>query len=343
MEIAILGLPQSGKSTIFEIMTGIRSSEQYGEKTVPGRAAVPDARFDALVEIFKPAKVSPAQVPFTDVNVSGEDAWNRMRQLVGGADGVLHIVDAFTAVDASEATVRYRELADELIISDLSIVENKRARLAKLPANALDGEERIQAEILPRIQELLESGRPMRSMDLSDQQLSALKTFSFWTLKPELIVVNTSEDRAELAEEFAGAADTASPVIGICAQVEAEIAELPAEERLPFLHMHGVEEPAFERIIRRAFSLLGRISYFTVGEDEVKAWVIPENSTAPRAAAAIHKDFERGFIKAEVVAYDDFIACGKTLAAAKAAGKQRLEGKDYIVQDGDIISFRFNV
>jgi len=343
MEIAILGLPQSGKSTLFEIMTGIRSSERYGERTSIGQAKIPDARFDSLVRIFKPAKISPAQIPFMDINAAGEDAWSQLRQFAGGADGIIHVVDGFTARDTTEAVARYRKLCDELIISDLIMVENKMARLAKLPRTALDPVEQTQAEILPRIKEVLENGKPLRDIELSDKEIFSLKTFSFWTLKPELVVLNTAEDNLSLAGEFEKTADISSHIIGMCALIESEIAELDPDERKPFLESMHIAEPAFERIIRTAFALLGYISYFTVGEDEVKAWIIPARSTAPRAAAAIHKDFERGFIKAEVVSYDDFMACGETLAKAKSAGKQRLEGKEYIVKDGDIISFRFNV
>ncbi len=343
MEMAILGLAQSGKSTLFDIMTGVKSADHHGERCVRGQARVPDARFDRLVEIFKPKKVSPASVPFTDVGVAGEDAWREMRSALAGADGFLHIVDGFMTSDVPEMIKSYRKLADELIISDLIAVENRLEKLAKLPKAAYKQEEIIHAACLPRCKEALDAGRPLRELTFSENELTGLRSFSFWSIRPELVVLNLAEESLALAETFSAEADISSPVIGICGQVEQEIAQLDANERAPFLESLGIEEPAFERVIRRAFTLLGRISYFTVGEDEVKAWVIPTDSTAPRAAAAIHKDFERGFIKAEVVSYDDFIAHGETLAGAKSAGRLRLEGKDYIVQDGDIISFRFNV
>ncbi len=343
MEIGIVGLGQSGKSTLFQIMTGVRSSEIYGESTVRGIARVPDGRFENLVSTFKPAKVSPAQIPFTDVMATGEDAWDSIRQALGSADGFVHIVDAFTASNPAEVVKNYRKLTDELIISDLMIVEKRLERLAKVQKASLKPDEAQHLALLPKAKEILDEGRPLRGWELGETEMRSLRGFAFWTLRPELVVINVRDDNPSFTDEFANTAETTSPVIGINCMMEAEIAELNPEHRLEFLKSIGATEPAFERIVQTTFTLLERICYFTVGEDEVKAWVIPAGSTAPRAAAAIHKDFERGFIKAEVVSYDDFVECGETLAGAKAAGKQRLEGKEYVVQDGDIISFRFNV
>ena len=309
MEIAILGLPQSGKSTIFEIMTG--TTPGYGNDNVRGIAKVPDARFTKLVEIFKPAKVTPATIPFVDVNATGEDAWSQIRNSVSGADGLLHIVDGFTSDDVSDVIANYRKLADELILSDLLVIENRLTKILKLPKNALKPDEAKQAALLPKLKETLENGRSLRDMDLSPDEISTLRGFAFWTLRPELVVINVSEANPGISDEFIEKAGTNSPVIGICCQMEAEIAELPDEERKPFLEELGIESPAFERIIQTAFKSLSRMAYFTVGEDEVRAWVIPTGSTAPRAASAIHKDFERGFIRAEVVSYDDFMENGR--------------------------------
>ena len=343
MEIGILGLPQSGKSTLFEIMTGVKSREMHGETCVRGLATVPDARFDKLAEIFKPVKVSPAKVPFSDVNAVGEKAWDAIRQSLSGAEGLLHIVDGFTTGDAADALTSYRKLEDELVLADLMIVENRLERLAKMAKKPMTPQDALHARVLPGLKEQLEAGKPLRELTLTEEDRHGLRSFSFWTIRPEMVVVNTPEGNPAVADAFNRMAGLAVPVIGICCAVEAELMDLPPEERPEFLESLGIAEAAFGRIIRAAFTLLRRTVFFTVGEDEVKAWIIPVGTKAPRAAGTIHNDFERGFIKAEVIGFEEFIACGGTNAAAKAAGKLRLEGKEYVVQDGDIINFRFNV
>ncbi|PKN71335.1 MAG: redox-regulated ATPase YchF [Deltaproteobacteria bacterium HGW-Deltaproteobacteria-12] len=343
MEMGILGLPQSGKSTLFEIMTGTKSSASHNETCVRGQAAVPDERFDQLVEIYQPVKVSPAKVPFVDVHAVGEHPWESVRQNLSGADGILHVVDGFSLPDVRLSIDSYRKLEDELILSDLLIIEKKLERLTKMSKKALSPQDISQVEILPRLKDVLEAGKPLRSASLTESEVFSLRSFSFWSIKPELVVINVAEDNMALADAFAREAGLTEPVMGICCKIEAELAGLDAADQKEFLASLGIAEPAFGRIIRGAFSLLGRISFFTVGEDEVKAWVIPEGTKAPKAAGAIHNDFERGFIKAEVMHYDDFIACGKTAAGVKSAGRMRLEGKEYIVKDGDIITFRFNI
>lgn len=341
MEIGILGLGQSGKSTLFQIMTSVKSSDVYGEPTVRGIAKIPDVRFTKLVEIFEPEKVTPASIPFVDVNAAGEGGWDSIRQSIGSVDSILHVVDCHTTGDPAEMIKRYKKLEEELIISDLMIVEKRIERLLKLPKNTLGPEESVQTKIMPALKDHLEAGKPLRDMKLSSQETDAIRNFAFWSIRPELIVLNIAEGASDPSNQFGFC--TTSPVIAICCQIEAEIASLSESDRKEFLDSLGIKAPAFQVIIQTAFSQLGRIYYFTVGEDEVRAWIIKKGSTAPRAAAAIHKDFERGFIKAEVVGFNDFINSGKSLAGAKSAGKLRLEGKDYIVEDGDIISFRFNV
>ncbi len=343
MEIGILGLPQSGKSTLFEIMTGIKSSALHGETCVRGQATVPDSRFDHLVDVFHPAKISPAKVPFVDVNAEGTRAWDALRQTLSGVDGLLHVVDGFTSGDAKTVLNRYQQMEDELVLSDLMIVENRLERLAKSAKKPLSPQDAAQNQILPRLKDHLEQGKPLREAGLNPEEIQSLRSFSFWTIRPELAVINTAEDNLTLADDLMRLASLSVPVLGICCLTEAELAGLTPEEQKEFLTELGVEEPAFARVIRASFSLLGRIVYFTCGADEVKAWVISAGTKAPRAAAAIHKDFERGFIRAEVASYDDFLAYGSALAGVKAAGRLRLEGKEYIVQDGDIITFRFNV
>ncbi len=343
MEIGILGLPQSGKSTLFEIMTGVKSSLSHNETVVRGQASVPDERFDKLVEIYKPVKVSPAKVPFIDIHAVGEHPWEAIRQNLSGTDGILHVVDGFSLPDVQLSIEAYRKLEDELVLADLLIIEKKLERLAKMSKKAIPAQEVAQNELLPRLKDCLEAGKPLRTAGLAPAEVFILRSFSFWTIKPELVVVNTAEDNLSFADTFADEAKLAEPVMGICCKIEAELAGLDAADQKEFLSSMNIDEPAFGRIIRAAFSLLGRISFFTVGEDEVKAWVIPVQTKAPKAAGTIHNDFERGFIKAEVMHYDDFIVHGGSVAQLKSAGRLRLEGKEYIVQDGDIITFRFNV
>jgi GTP-binding protein YchF len=343
MEIGILGLPQSGKSALFEIMTGMKSGDMHGEACIRGQATVPDERFDHLVQIFNPAKVSPAKVPFIDVNALGERAWDSLRQSLSGVEGLLHVVDGFSASEARDVINRYRQVEDELVLSDLMIVENRMERLAKASKKSLSPQEMAQAQLMPRLKEQLEGGEPLRGLELTNEEANSIRSFSFWSIRPELAVINTAEDNPGLADALQEQAALSVPVMGICCLTEAELAGLSPEEQKEFLADLGIKEPAFGRIIRASFQLLGRIAYFTYGADEIKSWVIPAGTKAPRAAAAIHNDFERGFIKAEVASFDDFQSCGSTMAGAKAAGKLRLEGKDYIVKDGDIITFRFNV
>lgn len=343
MEMGILGLPQSGKSTLFEIMTGVKSGQSHHEAVVRGQATVPDERFDKLVEIYKPVKVSPAKVPFVDVHAVGDHPWEAIRQNLSGTDGILHVVDGFSLPDVQLSIESYRKLEDELVLSDLLIIEKKMEKLTKMSKKAISPQEAAQNELLPHLKEYLEAGKPLRRAGLTAADVFTLRSFSFWTIKPELVVVNVAEENLSFADAFAGEANLTEPVMGICCKIEAELAGLPPEDQADFLSSLGLAEAAFGRIIRESFSLLGRISFFTVGEDEVKAWVIPAQTKAPKAAGAIHNDFERGFIKAEIMHYEDFISHGGSAAQVKSAGRMRLEGKEYIVQDGDIITFRFNI
>ena len=343
MEMGIIGLPASGKSTLFEIMTGVKGGLSHAETVVRGQASVPDGRFDRLVEIYKPAKVSPAKVPFVDVHAVGEHPWDAIRQNLSGTDGLLHVIDAFSLPDMALALDAYRKLEDELVLSDLLIIEKKLERLSKMSKKAISSQEAAQNDLLPRLKDCLEAGSPLRRAGLSASDVFTLRSFSFWTIKPELVVVNVAEDNPSFADAFASEAKLNDPVMGICCKIEAELSGLEPAEQKEFLSSMGIAEPAFGRIIREAFSLLGRMSFFTVGEDEVKAWVIPVGTKAPKAAGAIHNDFERGFIKAEVMSYDDFMTHSGSQAQVKAAGRLRLEGKEYVVADGDIITFRFNV
>jgi ribosome-binding ATPase len=343
LEIGILGLPQSGKSTLFEIMTGIKSREMHGELFVRGISSVPDQRFDKLVEIYQPAKVTPAKVPFIDVNASGEKAWNAIRQNMGNADGFIHIIDGFTTGDVDEIADQYRKLTDDLILADMIMVENRLERIQKVPKKSMKPLEILQLELMPRIHEQLEKGRVIRELQFTEEEMKSLRSFAFWTIRPELVVINVGEENIPDMKAVSEKLPQEASVIGISCQMEMEIMGLSDAEQREFLASLEISEPAYQKIIRQSFLLLGCISYFTVGEDEVKAWVVPEGAKAPQAAGVIHKDFERGFIKAEIVSYEDFMTCAGSMNQAKASGKIRLEGKEYIVKDGDIITFRFNV
>jgi len=343
MEIGIIGEAQSGKSTLFQIMTGVNSRALHGEQYVNGVAKVPDERLYKLSAIFKPKKTIPAAVTYIDVNVSGEKAWNTIRQNLSTVDGLLHIVNCFVTPALDDAVKRYTALQQELILSDLIVVENRLERLAKTHGKGEKPEDAIHRLVLPKAKEMLESGKPLRDLKLSVEEQNSIKGFTFWTARPELVVLNVAEGERDISEEFAKKLSLSEPVVSICCKLEEEITELAKEEQAEFMSSLGIKVPAFERIIKTSFNMAHKMVFFTVGDDEVRAWDVPINSPAPRAASAIHKYFERGFIKAEVVSYKDFMEHGATIAQVKGAGKYRLEGKEYIVQDGDIINFRFNV
>jgi ribosome-binding ATPase YchF (GTP1/OBG family) len=346
MEIVILGLPQSGKSTLFEIMTGIKNGTNY--KTIMhGQTFIPDERLNQLVKIYKPLKISPAKISFIDVHAMSKYDWNDIRQNISNKGCILHIVDGFSRSDVQSSIEAYHKLKDELILSDLSIVQRKLKQLATIRfKRKFTQQEEVQNVLLPKLKECLEAGKPLRAAGLTSTEISRLQSFSFWTIKPELVVVNAAEDNLSFADAFAKEAKLAEPVLGTRCKLQAEINELEPSDRKDFLAAIGAQ-PAFGRIIRAAFSLLGRISFYTVGQDEVKAWTIPLQTKAQHAAKqvanAIHDDFEREFTHAEVIHYDDFISHDGSIVKTKSDGHMRLEGNEYIVKDGDIIAFNFNV
>ncbi len=344
MKIGIIGLTASGKTTLFNALTrGGASTGGYRVSRVNvGAALVADSRVDALSEIFRPKKTTYASVNFVDAQGVGDAgaAGNAeaIPQALEGADALLVVVRAFEDAGVphpKESINPARDLADvrvDLILRDLSVVERRLARLDKLVRVKKDPAEAAEFALLGRIGETLEEGRPIRLMELDEEQARAIKGFGFLSAKPLLVVVNVGEDQLGEADAFAEL-DGEAPV-ALAARLEEELAQLAAEERAAFLADYALESSALDKVIRASFALLNLRCFFTVGEDEVRAWSIRAGMVALHAAGTIHSDLERGFIRAEVVAYPDFMAAG-SLAAAREKGTFRLEGKDHVVQDGD--------
>jgi GTP-binding protein YchF len=346
MKAGLVGYAQSGKTTLFNALTGLHKGSGGGRAQVNlGAIKVPDPRIDALSAIFKPRKTTYAEMQFVDVpgpagKGSGLDA-DALKAL-GGVDSFCLVVRGFPAADGAPPDPE-RELRDfdaELVLHDLALVEKRLDRLRKE-----HGKGGAEFHELERIHAQLDPGRPLRTMPWSEAEEKELVHFAFLSRRPMLVVVNVGEDAAAAPPPpavEAAARERGSEVLSLCAAVEAEIAELAPAEQPEFLASLGLSEPAQARFIRAAYHLLDLVSFFTVGEDEVRAWPIHRGDRAPRAAGRIHSDLERGFIRAEVVHYDDFIALGSE-SKAKQEGKLRLEGKEYVVRDGDILNIRFAV
>ncbi|MDR1966273.1 MAG: redox-regulated ATPase YchF [Synergistaceae bacterium] len=363
LHCGIVGLPLSGKSTIFNVITssGAEVKPYPGGKTDPNRAVVdvPDARFARLAEAHKPQKITPAQVEFVDLaGVSrgagkGEGLGNAFLSFAADADALIHVIRCFdnSAVmhpEGSVDPVRDWEILDmELVFRDLSVVENRMGRLSG--KKKLTPEEEAERVLLGRCRECLMEELPIRSLDLKPAERRAIRGFTFLTAKPQIIVLNLDETQADLEAAPNAQAlkkkieDASLPCIQIYGRLEMDLTELSPEEAAEFTEGLPITRPGRERLISLAYEALGLISFFTCGPDEVKAWTIRDGESAVDAAGAIHTDLARGFIRAQVVGYEDYTKYGDSYANCRDEGVLRVEGRDYRVRDGDIIEIRFNV
>jgi hypothetical protein len=357
----IVGLPNVGKSTLFNALTKATiAAENYPFCTIDpnvGVVPLPDHRLDVIASIIKPRAIIPTTMQFVDIAglvagaSKGEGLGNKFLANIRETDAIAQVVRCFEDTDVVHVAGRVDPVSDvEVINTELSLadLESVEKALEKSARQAKTGDKKVLArkDLLERVRDHLNEAKPVRSMQLTDDERAGLRDLFLLTVKPVLYIANVAEDGFEnnphLEALSALAAREGAEVVPVCAAIEAEIVELDEDERGEFLADMGLEEPGLNRVVRAGYKLLGLETYFTAGEKEVRAWTIPVNATAPQAAGVIHTDFERGFIRAEVVAYEDFVHY-KGEQGAREAGKLRSEGKEYVVRDGDVIHFRFNV